>query len=780
MKLLQENPAETTRDILYTISRQLANNSIPPFPQAEYETPQYAVIVNGLLFTSLSCSLIAALLAVLALQWVANYDMGLNTSSARKRALQRHMRWMGIEKWKMGEVIASLPLLIFASLFLFFVGIAKWIWYLNRAISAIVIGGIGIGFLLYSITNFISIVKLDAPFRTPVSKGFAPLFRRTLLWMKLLVITFPLELLRENKGWKSIRWTRVRDVWSKIYHGTGIPPQNFVKYEELSVKDNEETAMEGLIWLANSIEVTPTSRDLFLALIKEIIQLPGELLMREEKINQAPWESIFTELCTPYFGKTAIDEYTEEEAKTARDICKAFSMISSGINTLSLSTFCRSIMNMGPSMEAIYHLIQYRHLGNSPMSLWSAVQHGPLSLQGDNYFHFLLLNIQREWHNLPHWSEIFLCNLIRLYSDMPDDGNDLYPIPMNSLLVILDIVGRQDMVQSRPTKIAEENAIIDRYISVVRRMKDGLDAHSGDMIHQTILRQLLVHISIINFSLPSAINDLKALLELLSRIISYRPLALLDRNRDKLIRILTTMEGRDLGGNLESIMTIAQEALLQGFQYNYGTDEDPFDRWTCLILAFDEYLERGNVQSGDDHLNIISFICRDPPRRSLCTPRASIRDRLTRIKHPSIALWLMHYCPDDWRFEALAHPDFSKWDNQVVDSLHRVQVLRPNLRDSDLHIGLLRAMIIEGPFHIQQRGIQFLETDYSPYDVVQLEGDDPVYSKDPEQVIILTFSKLRFLIYLFIRDGCRYWPLQLSQEPSNTMLSGTITITWME
>jgi hypothetical protein len=731
MKLLQEDPVETTRDILYTISRQLANNSIPPFPQVEYETPQYAVVVNALLFTSLSCSLIAALLAVLALQWVANYDMGLNTSSARTRALQRHTRWMGIETWKMGEIIAFLPLLIFLALFLFFVGIAEWLWYLNRAISAIVIGGIGIGFLLYSITNLISIVKLDAPFRTPVSKGLAPLFRRTLLWMRLLVIKFPLELVKENEGWKIIRWTRVRDAWSKIYRGTSIPPQNFAKYEETSVKDNEETAMKSLIWLASSIEVTPASRELFLVLIKEVIQLPGEFLLREEKINQAPWESIFTEICTPYFGKTNIDEYTEEEGKIARDICKAFSMISNRINTLSLSTFFRSITSMDESMQAVYYLILYRHIDGVPLRLWSALDYDPIASLGDSHFHFLLLNIQQEWHNLQHswWS--ILDNLIKLFPDPPDGGGDSYAIPINSLLIILDIVGRQDAGQSKTSKTAEESTIIDRYVSAVRQIKEGPYAILGDTIHRTTQRHLLVHISTINLSLPSAINDLRALLELLSKVTSCRPLALLGQDRDEFIRIITTMDKKYLGENLGNVTAMAQEALLNGLQYSYGTDDEPVDRWTSLILAFDEYLDRRNMQLGEDNLNVISFICRDPPRRSLYTPTASLRDSLLTIKHSGIALWLMFYCPDDWQFEALVHPDFNKWDNWVVDSLYHVQSLRSIPIYSDVNIGLLRAMIIDGPFYAQQKTIEWLEWNY------QLEVD--VHGKDPETVIILAF-----------------------------------------
>ncbi|PVG04034.1 hypothetical protein CPB86DRAFT_868803 [Serendipita vermifera] len=236
MKPLQEDPTETTRDILLAISNQLANISFPAFQRIEHETPEYAVVVNGLLFTSLSCSLIAALLAVLALQWVASYDMGLDTSSAQKRALQRHVRWMGIEKWKMGEIIASLPLLIFVALFLFFIGIADWLWHLNRVISGIVMAGIGIGCLVYMITNLIGIIKLDAPFRTPVSKGLAPLLRGTTAWMRCLVFSFPSEVLKRNERWRSIRWNQIKEIWGTIRSQLSVPQQNFARCEEMEVK----------------------------------------------------------------------------------------------------------------------------------------------------------------------------------------------------------------------------------------------------------------------------------------------------------------------------------------------------------------------------------------------------------------------------------------------------------------------------------------------------------------------------------------------------------------
>ncbi|PVF90868.1 hypothetical protein CPB86DRAFT_720345, partial [Serendipita vermifera] len=306
MKLLQEDPAETTRDILFAISNQLANNSIPAFQRIEYETPEYAIVVNGLLFTSLSCSLIAALLAVLALQWVASYDMGLDTSSARKRALQRHLRWMGIERWKMGELIASLPLLIFVALFLFFVGIADWLWHMNRAISGIVVGGIGIGCIVYAITNLISIIKLDAPFRTPVSKGLAPLFRGLGAWIRYLLL-LPSEVLKRNQGWKSIRWNDIREAWDTISKKVPISSQSFAKCEEQEIKRKEEVEIDSLIWLGNSIEATSASRDIFLSLIRELMGLPPELLIRREKMDGATWESIFKILCSPYSAESVVN-----------------------------------------------------------------------------------------------------------------------------------------------------------------------------------------------------------------------------------------------------------------------------------------------------------------------------------------------------------------------------------------------------------------------------------------------------------------------------------------
>jgi hypothetical protein len=512
MKLLQEDTAETARHILYTISQQLANNSVPAFSQIEYETPQYAVVVNGILFTSLSCSLVAALLAVLALQWVANYDMGLNTSSARKRALQRHTRWTGIEKWKMGEVIASLPLLIFVSLFLFFVGIADWLWHLNRAISAIVIGGLGIGCLVYMITNLISIIELEAPFRTPVSKGLAPLIRRVIIWMKLLFLNFPSEILRSDRMWRDIQWNQIHEIWNTVYGRVSVPPRIFAGCEELVVQGKDEVAMESLIWLANSIEITSTSRDLLLALIREVMELPPELLMQEEKINRAPWKPIFISLCGPYFGKKSIGEYTEEEARTVRDVCKAFSMVSREINDPQFLALLQSLVTDDPSTEIPVYLSRYRHFGGSPYYIQYAMNYACCLIPtiGASYLHFILLHMRQIWSIWSSEHRSILLTLAEGFLAASEHAYDLSNNPvihLKSFYILFDLVSRQNEKENGGADRSTPDTLVDGYIKAVSQIKEE-DKELGDKVHLSIQQQLLSHMAKLNPSMPSSSEEM--------------------------------------------------------------------------------------------------------------------------------------------------------------------------------------------------------------------------------------------------------------------------------
>ncbi|KIM24315.1 hypothetical protein M408DRAFT_234515, partial [Serendipita vermifera MAFF 305830] len=171
MKLLQQDPQDASNAILIHISAQLANNTISAYQETTFEAPRYAVIVNILLFSSLCCSLAAALAGVIALQWVNEYDARLDTVDAQKQALIRHFRFLGVETWKMGGIIAILPLLLHASVFLFFAGLIGWARNLHDAVTQICVIGLIITSSFYAFTVILGALLGNAPFRSPMARA---------------------------------------------------------------------------------------------------------------------------------------------------------------------------------------------------------------------------------------------------------------------------------------------------------------------------------------------------------------------------------------------------------------------------------------------------------------------------------------------------------------------------------------------------------------------------------------------------------------------------------
>ncbi|KAH8823651.1 hypothetical protein DL96DRAFT_1468532, partial [Flagelloscypha sp. PMI_526] len=90
--------------------------------------------INGLFFASLSLALATALLSVLAKQWLQAYTTVIS-GPAKEIALIRHLRFRGLEKWKMHEIIGALPLILHASLALFFAGLFIFVRTLYEGIA---------------------------------------------------------------------------------------------------------------------------------------------------------------------------------------------------------------------------------------------------------------------------------------------------------------------------------------------------------------------------------------------------------------------------------------------------------------------------------------------------------------------------------------------------------------------------------------------------------------------------------------------------------------------
>lgn len=316
MSLLQEDNTDTTRAILLVITQQLANHSIPPFQPEPFTAPDWAVRVNIYFFFSLSLSLVTALAAVLALQWVGSYDRGLSQSSPEDRAVQREFRVQGVEKWRLDQIVGFLPALIFLSLFIFFIGVADWLWHIHHGVAAVIISGAVVGALFFTVTTVISIVDVGAPFRSPLSRSL-PVYLR-FIYQQLIGLLFLFSPNSVFIALKSVKDkpAQIKEAITKWYQDQKRTiPVNFAYQHWIpfwleadkrllwkfvspdSVEERERDAISAIstikcstiIRLARSINIIADQKSSFLILIQALLELPPRQLADKRVNHGAPF-----------------------------------------------------------------------------------------------------------------------------------------------------------------------------------------------------------------------------------------------------------------------------------------------------------------------------------------------------------------------------------------------------------------------------------------------------------------------------------------------------------
>ena len=171
-------------DVLIHISQQLSNSTIPAFEPAAFQVSSNAAALNILFFFSLALVLIDALLAMLVKGWLQEFDRGWRKYTvAHLRAQERERRLQELERWKLHDIVALLPILIQLSLLLFSAGILLLIFPLHLPSAIVCSLSIVpvVGF--YVFTTFVSAVNNYAPFSSPVSR----LLARGLAILRILI-----------------------------------------------------------------------------------------------------------------------------------------------------------------------------------------------------------------------------------------------------------------------------------------------------------------------------------------------------------------------------------------------------------------------------------------------------------------------------------------------------------------------------------------------------------------------------------------------------------------
>ena len=174
---LEPDPMDTIQDVLIYQTQMLRNSSLGPYVQPDFSPPEYIVVVNALFYASLGIMLLAAFIAMMIISWVREFDHGLGAISIpEQRAKTREFRYLGMERWKLEEMVAMLPLLIQISLLLFAIGLVLFLFRISKPSFGVTTAIFGVGVLYYAITTTISVFVTSSPFHSPLSRALGRVY----------------------------------------------------------------------------------------------------------------------------------------------------------------------------------------------------------------------------------------------------------------------------------------------------------------------------------------------------------------------------------------------------------------------------------------------------------------------------------------------------------------------------------------------------------------------------------------------------------------------------
>lgn len=283
-RLLEPDYSEAMYEAVVFYMGNVANGTIKPYSRAEFAPSFTAVSINCLFFGSLCASLVAALASVVALQWVADFDALVTRggSSPQDRAKRRQFRFTGVKNWQMGEIIAALPLFIYFSVGLFFLGVIQWMLYLHTIVAYVVIGGAAVALFFYFSSTLLAVLFVSAPYKTPLSRWIysASYLPFTLLHWALVAIR-----LEHVPSWIATR----RQGHLNAY-----------RREDLAVEKRTDLDRQAMDWLARQVSISDDARHRLTLLVGDLVRWDAVQLDFKE-FSESPWISILDFL---YFAPT--------------------------------------------------------------------------------------------------------------------------------------------------------------------------------------------------------------------------------------------------------------------------------------------------------------------------------------------------------------------------------------------------------------------------------------------------------------------------------------------
>ncbi|KAG8923807.1 hypothetical protein FRC01_012309, partial [Tulasnella sp. 417] len=169
---LSPSPSDETNTLLRLLVMKADNNTLTPADLAPtFYASSNSIIVNGLLYASLSCSLLAAVGAMMAKEWLQSFDRTGQTGPLEEQARFRQRKFNGVLEWHLEAVIKFLPNLLLFSVIFFFVGVCLFLFPINTVVAGIVIAFSGMGVVFSSIVIVAGAISPTCPYQSAASSA---------------------------------------------------------------------------------------------------------------------------------------------------------------------------------------------------------------------------------------------------------------------------------------------------------------------------------------------------------------------------------------------------------------------------------------------------------------------------------------------------------------------------------------------------------------------------------------------------------------------------------
>ncbi|CAL1698962.1 unnamed protein product [Somion occarium] len=189
-KGLQPDPQAASAYFLSQLALQVNNSATNAALAAQFqpsETSSASVRINALMFVSLLLSLITASVGILVKQWFRAY-LRLESGDAVERCRIRDMRQTGLLTYRVFEIAATLPLLMQAALFLFFLGLSDFLRSLNPVVGWLATAIVIIWLVAILATTLMPAIDPKCPYKTPFVQDILRRLHSSLSFSKHFVL----------------------------------------------------------------------------------------------------------------------------------------------------------------------------------------------------------------------------------------------------------------------------------------------------------------------------------------------------------------------------------------------------------------------------------------------------------------------------------------------------------------------------------------------------------------------------------------------------------------